>query len=118
MSSLSDLEFGRRMARLAATLDDGFRIPGTRFRYGWDSLVGLVLPVAGDWVMGAVSLTLVISAVRLRMPNRVIARMVWNVILDVIIGMIPILGDAFDVFWKANRRNLKLFNQQLELLHP
>lgn len=114
---MSNLEFGKRMARLAETLDDGFRIPGTRFRYGWDSLVGLVLPVAGDWVMGAVSLTLVFAAVRLGMPTRMIARMVWNVALDVVIGMIPILGDAFDVFWKANRRNLKLFNQHLEQLH-
>jgi hypothetical protein len=97
---------------LAHVLDDCFRIPGTSIRFGLDGIIGLV-PFAGDVLAGLASCILVVAAWFRGVPYVTLARMVVNLALDVLIGAIPILGDAFDIAWKANRRNYRLLTRHL-----
>ncbi len=96
-----------RLRRLAWLLDAQFGLPGTRFRFGLNSLFGLA-PVAGDALLGLVSLYIVWEARKLGAPNGLLARMLANVAVEVGGGAIPVLGDLFDVAFKANLRNLAL----------
>lgn len=108
-----DLPALRRGRALARVLDDLFRVPGTRFRFGLDPLLGLV-PGLGDWLGWAASIDLMVTAVRLRVPLPVMLRMGANTALDAVVGVIPLAGDLFDAGWKANRRNLKLLERYAE----
>jgi len=101
---------------LAHVLDDCFRIPGTQIRFGIDGLIGLV-PFLGDILAGLASCIIVIAAWFRGVPYVTLARMVVNLALDVLIGTIPVLGDAFDIAWKANRRNYKLLTRHLRQPH-
>ncbi len=96
-----------RLRRLAWLLDAQFGLPGTRFRFGVNSLFGLA-PVAGDALLGVVSLYIVWEARRLGAPNGLLARMLANIAVEVGGGAIPVLGDLFDMAFKANLRNLAL----------
>ena len=98
---------------LARTFDDLIRVPGTNIRFGLDSLIGL-LPGGGDLVGGAVSAYAIVVAARLGAPASVIARMGLNILIDTIVGAIPVLGDMFDVAWKANRKNVALLERYLQ----
>jgi len=91
-------------------MDECFRIPGIGWRFGMEALIGLV-PGLGDIVGGAIGLVLLIRAFQFRLPKIVIVRMIINSLLDLLVGAIPLLGDAFDVFWKANTQNMKLFHK-------
>ncbi|MEA2904936.1 MAG: hypothetical protein QOI12_2323 [Alphaproteobacteria bacterium] len=96
-----------RLDALAALLDTAFIIPGTNIRFGFDALVGLV-PGIGDAVTTAISLYIVHEARQLGAPGHLIARMLGNVVVDGLVGSIPLLGDAFDVMWRSNVRNMRL----------
>jgi len=96
-----------RLRKFAWLLDAQFGLPGTKFRFGLNSLVGL-FPVAGDVTLGLVSLYLIVEAKRLGAPNTLVTRMLANVAIGVAGGAIPILGDLFDMAFKANLRNLAL----------
>jgi len=96
-----------RMRTLSRLLDSAIRIPGTNYRIGADSLVG-VLPVAGDLVTACVSLYIPYRSVLLGVPYRTVGRMLVNVGLDAAAGSVPVAGDVFDAAWKANERNLVL----------
>jgi hypothetical protein len=102
----------RRLHALARVMDELVRVPGTRIRFGLDALIGLI-PGAGDVVTSGVSAYLLVVATRLGAPPAVIARMAGNIVLDLAVGAIPLVGDLFDVGWKANTRNVAL----LERLH-
>ena len=102
-----------RLDRTAALLDSRFRVPYTRVRFGWDAIIGL-LPVVGDLATAAVSLHLVRCAHTLGADGRLASRMVLNILVDTALGFIPILGTIFDVFFRANERNLKLFIDHIE----
>jgi hypothetical protein len=102
-----------RLESVAALLDTAFVVPGTNFRFGFDGLVGLV-PGVGDALTTAVSLWLVKEAHALGAPGHLIARMLANVGIDFAVGAVPVLGDAFDLIWKSNRRNLHLLRRHLE----
>lgn len=106
----------RRLARLrllAWWLDDWFRVPWTRWRFGLDGLIGLV-PGAGDAVTAALAGYIVVEAWRLGVPRRLLARMALNVGIDLAVGAVPVAGDLFDFGWKSNRRNLALLTCHLE----
>jgi Domain of unknown function (DUF4112) len=116
LASLPVHIFGRGMSRqqrlnkvrwIASTMDDQFTVPGMRIRFGWDSIIGL-LPVVGDVVTSVASVAIINHAWRLGVPSSMLRRMIGNVSLDLAFGCIPILGDAFDLIWKANRRNAEL----------
>jgi hypothetical protein len=102
----------RQARAVARALDDLIRVPGTRYRVGLDPLLGLV-PGLGDWVGWAASGHLLVTAVRLRAPAPVVARMAANALLDAVVGAVPVVGDLWDVGWKANRRNLRLLERHV-----
>ena len=97
---------------LARLMDDNFRVPGTPLRFGWDSVIGL-FPGLGDVLTGAISLLIVHHAWQAGASKLTLARMLGNVGVDFVIGAIPLLGDLFDVVWKANRKNALLFERHL-----
>lgn len=102
----------RRLDRLAYWLDERFALPGTNVRVGIDGLIGLV-PGIGDLAGGLISTLVVLEARRLGVPGSVLARMAANIGIDVALGTIPVLGDLFDIRWKANRRNVNLLVRHL-----
>jgi hypothetical protein len=94
--------------QLVRVLDDGFTIPGTRIGIGLDALLGFLFPTLGDALTGLGSLSLLALAFQMRLPKVIVLRMVFNIAVDVLIGCLPFVGDAFDLFWRSNRRNLEL----------
>ena len=93
-------------------MDRAFRIPGSPIRVGLDAVIGL-LPGVGDVLGGAVSTWFLFTAARLGAPPAVLARMGLNVAIDALCGAVPLLGDLFDIGWKANVRNLALLEAHL-----
>ncbi|PSP75337.1 hypothetical protein BRC86_03540 [Halobacteriales archaeon QS_3_64_16] len=104
------LERTRTVARL---LDSAIPVPGTNYRVGLDSIVGL-LPVSGDIVTGVIGLYIIAEAGLVGAPRNVLGRMVFNILVDVLIGSVPAIGDLFDAAWKANLKNVELFEEYLE----
>lgn len=96
---------------LSHYLDGLFRIPGTGWRFGLDSLIGLV-PNVGDLSTAVVSFYILVAGVRYGVPKITLLRMALNIGLDYLIGIIPVVGDAFDFFWKHNERNMKLIRER------
>ena len=99
--------------RLARLLDSQWRIPGTQIRFGADAVAGLV-PVVGDLATAVLSAYIVARAADVGAPKSLMARMVGNVVLDTVVGSIPLIGSVFDVFYKANNRNIRLLQRHLE----
>ena len=97
---------------LARLLDTAVAIPGTNIRFGLDSLIGLV-PGLGDLAGAAMSGYIVLASARLGAPTPVLVRMVANVAIDAAVGTVPLLGDLFDVGWKANTKNAALLDRHL-----
>lgn len=97
----------RRLETLTHWMDDRFRIPGTGFRFGLDGLLGLV-PGVGDGATWAATVYMIAAARRLGAPKRLVARMIGNGVVDLLVGLVPLVGDLFDFGFKANRRNLTL----------
>src|SRR5262245_15292078 len=111
-----------RIDALATLLDTALVIPGTGVRFGLDALIGL-FPVVGDIITTALSLFIVHEAYQLGAPGHVIARLLGNVAVDGVFGAVPVdggfgavplVGDAFDVLWRANRRNVRLLREWLD----
>ena len=98
--------------RLARTLDSRFRLPGTSIRFGLDTVVGLI-PGIGDTLVAAPSVWIIWRGHRMGIGRRHIARMVANSAADYVIGLVPVIGDLFDVGFKANLRNVTILRQQL-----
>lgn len=99
-----------RLRTLQRLLDEAFRVPGTRFRFGWDAVAGLV-PWAGDVVTAVMGCAIIVQAHRMRVPGIVQLRMLLNVGVDLVVGLVPFVGDVADVFWKSNTRNLALLER-------
>jgi hypothetical protein len=98
---------------VAALLDDIFRIPGTKIRFGLDALIGWV-PGIGDAMTGVASFLIVFASWRRGAKAVTLVRMIANVLLETAIGAIPVAGDVFHVVWKANRRNYRLLIREKE----
>jgi hypothetical protein len=96
---------------LTRWLDELITVPGTRIGIGLDAIIGLLLPGLGDLLSGTGSLALLVLAVRSGVPRVVLLRMVVNLAIDAVVGSVPVLGDVFDVAWKANRKNLDLLRR-------
>lgn len=103
----------KEMDYLARLMDSRFRVPGTDFRFGLDALIGLI-PGAGDLTTFAVSGYMLTIMARNGASGYVLARMVLNVLIDAVFGSIPLLGDLFDMAFKANMRNLRLMQEHYQ----
>jgi hypothetical protein len=102
----------RRVRVLAKLLDNSISIPGTRFKFGFDAIIGLI-PGVGD-VLGAIlSGYIVLEAARAEVPPITLARMLANIGIDTLLGTIPAAGDVFDAMWKSNLMNVALLEQHL-----
>lgn len=102
------------MRKWSVLLDSAFRVPGTNLTFGLDPLLGLI-PVLGDLTTPIFAALLLLHAVRLRIPKIVQLRMLMNAAIDLVIGVVPVVGDVFDFGWKANVRNLALLERHA---HP
>jgi hypothetical protein len=100
----------RWVERIARLMDSQFRLPGTRFRFGLDPLLGL-LPIVGDLSTTAVSVALLLTMLRHGASGAVVVRMAFNILLDTVVGAIPILGNLFDFAYKSNERNVALLRR-------
>jgi hypothetical protein len=107
----------QRVEMLEMVLERALVVPGTRFRFGLDAIVGLV-PVAGDIITGLLGAYIIWEARNLKMPRLTLLRMGANVGFDTVIGMIPFVGDAFDLVFRSNSRNLRLIKRHLDRHHP
>jgi hypothetical protein len=95
---------------LARWMDNVFEIPGTGIRFGLDALIGLV-PALGDVITSFVSMYILRVAARRGVPRVVLLRMSANLAIDYLVGSVPVVGDAFDVYWKANIKNVELLKR-------
>ena len=107
----------RRLRRLSYLLDDVIRIPGTPYRIGIDPLLD-VLPIGGDFLGTAFSVYIVLEAARLGVPRAALVQMVLNILLDTVISTVPVLGTVVDATWKANRKNIALLQEHLDIPQP
>lgn len=98
------------LRRWAVLLDSAFRVPGTRIRFGLDAIIGLI-PGIGDLSAPVFAIAILATGLRLRVPLVVQARMVLNAAIDMVLGLVPFLGDLVDIAWKANLRNLALLER-------
>ncbi len=103
----------RRIRSLARLMDEAFQVPGTNYRIGLDSIIGLV-PGVGDAITAGFAFYLIRESAALGVPRRILARMIWNAGIDLVGGTIPVAGDLFDVAWKANKKNVRLLERWLQ----
>lgn len=98
-------------------LDEAVAIPGTRHRVGLDAALGLV-PWLGDLAGAAMSAWILAGALRHRVPKRKIALMMGNVLVDLVVGAVPVVGDVFDAFFKQNVGNVKILFEHRDASRP
>jgi hypothetical protein len=99
----------KRVRLLSRLLDEQFRIPGTTYRIGLDGLLGLI-PGVGDAAGALLSTYILYEAIQLGVPKTTLLRMVANIGIDTVGGAIPVVGDIFDMAWKANKKNAALLH--------
>lgn len=99
--------------KISNLLDSKFKIPGTRFRFGLDPILGL-FPGVGDMTTFTISSMLIMTMAKKGVSEKVIVLMILNVVIDTIFGAIPILGNIFDFFFKANERNVRLLKKHYQ----
>jgi len=98
-------------------LDEAFRVPGTRLRFGWDPIIGLV-PWVGDLFTALIGCAIVVQAHRMRVPGVVQLRMLLNIGIDLVAGVVPVVGDAVDMLWKSNTKNFALLERHAPAVQP
>lgn len=97
--------------RFVVFLDETLRVPGTNIKIGLDPIIGFLVPGAGDAITGTGSIALLFLALKERVPTVAILRMLMNIAIDTVLGVLPFLGDAFDLFFRSNRRNLEIIQK-------
>lgn len=107
----------KRMRQLTKLLDNAIAIPGTKQRIGLDPILGLI-PGGGDTVSAALSGYIIIEAARMGLPRSSLIRMVGNIILDMVVGAVPFVGDIYDTVSKANVRNMQIVESHVKLPQP
>lgn len=108
-----DAERLAKIERLAHLMDESIALPGTDKRIGLEALLGLI-PGLGDLATAVISLHIISEAKKLGVPKTIVSKMIWNVVVDTVVGAVPGVGDVFDAFWKANRKNIELVKEYFE----
>ncbi|MEO1465439.1 MAG: DUF4112 domain-containing protein, partial [Cyanobacteria bacterium J06633_1] len=103
-----------RLRRLSKLLDNAISIPGTKISFGLDPLIGL-LPGGGDTLTGGIAAYIVVEAARMGIPRDILWKMVGNILIDSCAGTVPVVGDLFDLGWKANVKNIELLEKHLDI---
>lgn len=112
MTDMSEPDRLKFVRRLSYVLDSAIPIPGTRYRVGLDPIIGLI-PGVGDAVTSLMSTYLVLVAMQMKVSRFTLIRMVFNIAIESIVGIIPVVGDFFDAYWKANERNRILLEKSI-----
>lgn len=112
MNKIQQLDKLRRIRKIAKLLDTAIGIPGTKFRIGLDPILGLI-PGGGDLVGAAISAYMIYLATSFGLEKSKVNQMIKNIALETTVGFVPIVGDLFDVYFKANIRNLDILEQHL-----
>ena len=99
------------LERMSWLMDDLIRVPGLGWRFGLDAIVGLI-PGFGDTATSLVSIYILVSAVRYRVPKVTLLRMGMNIGIDYLVGSLPLVGDLFDAWWKSNQMNVELLSRR------
>ena len=107
----------RRVEVLEQLLERSFRIPGVNYPIGLDAIVGLV-PIVGDFITAAMGAYIVWEGRNLGLPKWKLWRMGGNIAIDTALGAVPVVGDAFDVMFRSNTRNLRIIKKHLDKHHP
>ncbi len=108
---LKQIEIEENLETLSRYLDGLFKVPGVGWKFGLDSLIGLI-PNVGDISTSLVSFYILVAGVRYGVPKITLLRMAFNIGLDYVVGSIPFIGDAFDFFWKSNKQNMDLIRER------
>jgi len=112
-SERKQIEIEESLETLSRYLDGLFQVPGIGWKFGLDSIVGLV-PNVGDISTALVSFYILIAGVRYGVPKITLLRMAFNIGLDYLVGVIPFIGDAFDFIWRSNKQNVDLIRERGE----
>ncbi|PSB07573.1 DUF4112 domain-containing protein [Pleurocapsa sp. CCALA 161] len=112
MNKIQQLNKLRQIRKIAKLLDTAIGIPGTKFRIGLDPILGLI-PGGGDLVGAAISAYMIYLASSFGLEKSKISKMIQNIALETTVGFVPIVGDLFDAYFKANIRNLDILEQHL-----
>ena len=99
---------------LSRIMDGAITIPGTGIRVGLDPILGFLLPVVGDWIGAATSGYIIVQGARLGASRATLMRMAGNLAADLVVGSVPVLGDIFDLGFRANERNLALISTHMQ----
>ncbi|MGL4185473.1 MAG: DUF4112 domain-containing protein [Thiotrichaceae bacterium] len=113
MQQITKQEKAQRLEKLAWILDSVIPIPGTNWRIGLDGLIGLI-PGVGDISAGAISTYILYQALRMGVPTMVVGRMLLNIVMESVVGVIPFFGDIFDFAFKSNKRNVELLREYVD----
>ena len=105
------IKINRELENLAYLLDGVFRVPILGWRFGFDFIVGLI-PGVGDFATALASFYILIAGVRYGIPKITLLRMAINIAIDYLLGLIPIIGDLFDLLWKSNEKNIELIKKR------
>lgn len=105
------VEIEEGLDNLSHYLDGLFKVPGTTWRFGLDSVIGLI-PNVGDTLTSFASFYILLAGARYGVPKITLLRMAFNIGLDYLVGTIPFIGDAFDFVWKANQQNMNLIRER------
>jgi Domain of unknown function (DUF4112) len=107
----------QRLRRFGRLMDSAIGIPGTKFRIGLDPIIGL-LPGGGDTAGLILSSYIVLEAARMGASKSTLSTMALNILLETVVGTVPVVGDIFDVTWKSNIRNIELLEEHLNIPRP
>jgi Domain of unknown function (DUF4112) len=107
----------QRLRRFGRLMDSAIGIPGTKFRVGLDPIIGLI-PGGGDTAGLIFSSYIVLEAARMGASKSTLSTMAFNILLETVVGTVPVVGDIFDVTWKSNIRNIELLEEHLNVPRP
>lgn len=104
------MEEDPKSALLAKLMDSVFVIPGTKIRFGFDALIGL-FPGVGDSIGALISTYIIAQGSRMGVPRIILARMAMHILINTVVGAIPVFGDMFSVFYRSNTKNYELLRR-------